>query len=106
MRRKVFGPQISGREISAANKRQTEEDEKDNQNETAFGKTTEAALCRRRFDPRRTSIHRFLSFSIFVCVSISLSYNARNPSEMVFVPASTGMKFVSPFQRGTMWICK
>ena len=44
--------------------------------------------------------------AIFVCASINLSYKARKPSESTRAPPMIGMKFVSPVQRGTMWMCK
>src|SRR6266496_3044968 len=52
MRGKIFGPQIFRREISAADKGQTEQNAKDDENQTPFDKATEPALRRRRFAPR------------------------------------------------------
>src|SRR5437868_13450470 len=101
MRGKIFSPQIFRSEISAADKGQTEQNEKNNENETIFGKATESALLWRRFGAGRAFVHRARCFSILVCALISLSYRARNASEIVLVPVSTGLQLVSYDQRGT-----
>src|SRR5262245_15421373 len=96
-------------------------DHKYQQNQTAPSKTAEPFSRRWRFNPSfhescvRSSrpiygspVHDStiqLDSAIFSCAPINLSYKARKPSESTRVPPMSGMKFVSPVQRGTTWMC-
>src|SRR5260370_39685808 len=71
--REIFSLQIFSRVIGARDKREPKQNEKDDEDQTAFGETTEPALPRWRFDPGGAAVHRLRSLSIFACASISLS---------------------------------
>src|ERR1700737_4205098 len=71
--RKIFALEITDRDVSAANESDSENNEKCNQNETAFGKAAHSSLRRWRFDPGIRHVCARFSMSILTCASINLS---------------------------------